>query len=44
MRAVVIEDGELHVQERPDPEPGVGEVLVHVRGAGLNGADMHQRR
>ena len=44
MRAVVIEDGELHVQERPDPEPGVGEVLVHVRGAGLNGADMHQRK
>ena len=32
------------VEERPDPEPGHGEVLVRVRGAGLNGADMLQRR
>ncbi len=44
MRAVTISDGELHVEERPDPEPGSGEVLVRVRGAGLNGADMLQRR
>ena len=44
MRAVTISDGELHVVERPDPEPGSGEVLVRVRGAGLNGADMLQRR
>jgi len=41
---VVIADGELHVEERPDPEPGAGEVLVRVRGAGLNGADMLQRK
>jgi putative PIG3 family NAD(P)H quinone oxidoreductase len=44
MRAVTIEDGELVVAERPDPEPGAGEVLVRVRAAGLNGADMLQRR
>jgi NADPH:quinone reductase len=44
MRAVTISDGELHVVQRPDPEPGSGEVLVRVRGAGLNGADMLQRR
>jgi NADPH2:quinone reductase len=44
MRAVVIADGELRVQERQDPEPGEGEVLVRVRGAGINGADMHQRK
>ena len=44
MRAVVIEDGTLQVAERPDPEPGSGEVLVRVRGAGLNGADMLQRK
>jgi putative PIG3 family NAD(P)H quinone oxidoreductase len=31
------------VEERPDPEPGRGEVLVRVRGAGINGADMLQR-
>src|SRR3954469_2243810 len=44
MRAVVIDDGALRVEERPDPEPGKGEVLVRVRAAGLNGADMHQRK
>jgi NADPH:quinone reductase len=44
MRAVVIEDGALLVEERPDPEPGTGEVLVRVRAAGLNGADMLQRK
>jgi NADPH2:quinone reductase len=43
MRAVTIRDGELRVEEHPDPEPGSGEVLVRVRAAGLNGADMHQR-
>ena len=32
------------VEDRPDPEPGKGEVLVRVRGAGLNGADMLQRK
>jgi NADPH2:quinone reductase len=44
VRAVTIQDGQLVVEERPDPEPGLGEVLVRVRGAGLNGADMLQRR
>jgi NADPH:quinone reductase len=44
MRAVTIRDGELSVQEHEDPQPGSGEVLVRVRGAGLNGADMMQRR
>jgi NADPH2:quinone reductase len=44
VRAVVIADGELRVEERPDPEPGSHELLVRVRAAGLNGADMHQRR
>ena len=44
MRAVTITDGELVVEERPDPEPGPGELLVRVRAAGLNGADMLQRK
>ena len=43
MKAVTIQDGNLVVEERPDPEPGHGEVLVRVRGAGINGADMLQR-
>jgi putative PIG3 family NAD(P)H quinone oxidoreductase len=44
MRAVAARDGELFVEERPDPVPGAGEVLVKVHAAGLNGADMAQRR
>ena len=32
------------MEERPDPDPGKGELLVRVRAAGLNGADMLQRR
>jgi putative PIG3 family NAD(P)H quinone oxidoreductase len=44
MRAATIRDGDIFVQEHPDPEPGSGELLVRVRAAGLNGADMHQRR
>jgi putative PIG3 family NAD(P)H quinone oxidoreductase len=45
MRAVTIRDGgALEIAEHPDPQPGGGEVLVRVRAAGLNGADMMQRR
>jgi NADPH:quinone reductase len=43
MRAATIRDGEIVVAEHPDPQPGAGEVLVRVRGAGINGADIHQR-
>jgi NADPH:quinone reductase len=43
MRALVIKSQQLAVEERPDPEPGQGELLVRVRAAGLNGADMLQR-
>ena len=43
MRAVTIVDGNLEFEEHPDPEPGHGELLVGVRAAGLNGADMMQR-
>jgi NADPH:quinone reductase len=42
MRAVTISDGRLLVAERPDPEPGRGELLVRVAAAGLNGADLQQ--
>ena len=44
MRAVTIQDGSLVVEERPDPEPGHNELLVRVRAAGVNGADMLQLR
>jgi putative PIG3 family NAD(P)H quinone oxidoreductase len=44
MRAVTIRDQKLSVEQHPDPVPGSGEVLVRVRAAGLNGADMLQLR
>jgi putative PIG3 family NAD(P)H quinone oxidoreductase len=44
MRAATIRDGEISVQEHPDPEPGHGQILVRVNAAGLNGADMMQLR
>ena len=44
MRAATVSDGEILIRDHPDPEPGSGEVLIRVRAAGLNGADMHQRR
>jgi NADPH2:quinone reductase len=44
MRAATIREGEIVIEEHPDPAPGAGEVLVRVRAAGCNGADMMQRR
>lgn len=44
MRAVTIRDEQLSVEEHPDPQPGDGMVLVRVKAAGINGADMMQRR
>ncbi|MDP9385930.1 MAG: zinc-binding dehydrogenase [Actinomycetota bacterium] len=44
MRAVTVRDKQIVVEEHPDPEPQRGEILVRVRAAGLNGADMLQRK
>jgi NADPH2:quinone reductase len=44
MRAATVRDGEIVVEDHPDPSPGHGEVLIEVRAAALNGADMMQRR
>ena len=44
VRAVILRDGEVGVEDHADPEPGAGELLVRVRAAGLNGADLMQRR
>jgi NADPH2:quinone reductase len=47
VRAVLTEnaaDGIPTVGERPDPVPGTGELLVRVRAAGLNNADVIQVR
>ena len=42
MRAASIRDGSIVVEEHPEPRPEAGELLVRVRAAGLNGADMLQ--
>ncbi len=44
MRAATIREKQIVIEEHPDPVPGAGEVLVRVHAAGLNGADMMQRR
>jgi putative PIG3 family NAD(P)H quinone oxidoreductase len=48
MRAVVADGAGgpevLTVEERPDPEPGPGEVVLDVAAAGLNRADLLQRQ
>ncbi len=44
MKAATIRDGEVLVAEHPDPEPGSEEILVRVHAAGLNGADILQRK
>ncbi len=44
MRAATIRNEEVGVEEHPDPEAGAGEVLVRIRAAGLNGADIMQRK
>ena len=43
MQAATIVDGEILVRQHPDPTPGFGQILVRVRAAGLNGADIAQR-
>jgi NADPH:quinone reductase-like Zn-dependent oxidoreductase len=44
MHAVTIVEERLEWLEHPDPEPGPGEVLVSVKAAGINAADLLQRR
>ncbi len=44
MRAATIRDGQVAPDTHADPEPGTGELLVRVRAAGLNGADLLQAR
>jgi NADPH2:quinone reductase len=43
VRTCTIVEGRLEVADRPVPEPGPGEVVVRVHGAGLNRADLLQR-
>src|SRR5579862_4194378 len=49
MKAIEVVGGKgpasaLRLAERPRPEPGAGEILIRVRAAGVNHADLLQRR
>jgi NADPH:quinone reductase-like Zn-dependent oxidoreductase len=44
MQAVVIDNGNLVIQDRPNPEPGPHDVVVAVQAAGINAADTMQRK
>ncbi len=41
MKALVIRDGHLELQERPCRPPGWGEALVRVRAVGICATDLH---
>jgi hypothetical protein len=36
----IVSKGVLEIREQPNPEAGAGEVLVRVRAAGVNNADL----
>jgi NADPH:quinone reductase-like Zn-dependent oxidoreductase len=44
VRALVVDDGELRIEDRPTPAPEGDQVLVEVAAAGLNRADTIQAR
>jgi NADPH:quinone reductase-like Zn-dependent oxidoreductase len=43
MRAATIVDGDIEVLEHPDPVAEGAQILVRVRSAGINAADLMQR-
>jgi NADPH2:quinone reductase len=43
VKAAVVTDGKLRIEEVPDPRPGPGQALVRMQAAGINNADLMQR-
>jgi len=45
MRSAVLRDfgGQFEIEEIPKPEPGPGQVLVRIAGAGVCHSDLHAR-
>ena len=43
MRAIVVENQQLKIAEAPDPQLQPGDLLVEVKAAGVNRADLLQR-
>lgn len=44
MRAMRLEDGELHIRDVPIPEPGDAEALIRITSAGVCHSDLHLAR
>ena len=44
MRAMVLKDRKLRIEEVPAPRPGPGEVLARVLACGVCGSDLHAAR
>ena len=42
MLAATVVDGRIEARAHDDPTPGTGELLVRVRAAGINAADLVQ--
>src|SRR4051794_29446337 len=43
MKAVVCQNTELRVEDRPEPVPGPGQVRLTVERCGICGSDLHAR-
>jgi tumor protein p53-inducible protein 3 len=44
MNALLVKDGQLEAGKWPTPRPAAGELLVEVKAAGINRADLLQRQ
>src|SRR6476469_3446167 len=44
MRAAIMRDWTLRVDDLPDPTPGPGQVLTRVLACGICGSDLHMVR
>jgi len=43
MRAAIFRNGEIVVDQMPEPRPGAGMVLVKSLACGICGSDLHAR-
>jgi tumor protein p53-inducible protein 3 len=43
MRAIVVKQGRMEIEEVPDPQPREGDLIMQVKAAGVNRADLLQR-
>jgi threonine dehydrogenase-like Zn-dependent dehydrogenase len=41
MQAAVMRNGELVLDDVPDPHPGAGQILVQTLACGICGSDLH---